>query len=77
MDVLGAYGANGGRKAAARCMVLDTPRSPQIRETENDPWQVANEGGEAGEVLVGGAMVEGSGQVVVANHCCCLMRPQA
>ena len=43
----------------------------------NDHWQDFSEGGEAGEVFDGGALVEGSGQVVVANHCCCLMCPQA
>ncbi|XP_065561448.1 uncharacterized protein LOC136027925 isoform X5 [Artemia franciscana] len=58
-------------------MVLDTPRPPQVRETQNDSWQDVREGGETGEVFDGGALVEGSGQVIVANHCCCLMCPQA
>ena len=40
-------------------------------------WQDVREGDEAGEVFDGGDLVEGSGQVVVVNHCCCLMRPQA
>ena len=58
-------------------MVLDTSWPPQVREAQNDRWQDVREGGEAGEVFDGGALVKGSGQVVVAYHCCCLMRPQA
>ena len=58
-------------------MVLYTPWPPQVRETQNDRWQDVREGGEAGEVFDGGALVEGSGQVVVANHCFCLIHPQA
>ena len=58
-------------------MGLDTPWPLQVRETQNDHWQDVREGGEAGEVFDGGALVEGSGHVVVANHCCCLIRPRA
>ena len=56
-------------------IVLDTSWPLQVRETQNDHWQDVREGGEAGEVFDGGALDEGSGQVVVANHYCCLMRP--
>ena len=52
------------------------PWPPQVRETQNYHWQDVREGGEVGEVFDGGASVNGSGQVVVANHCCCLMRLQ-
>ena len=58
-------------------MLLVFDVTPQVRETQNDRWQDVREGGKAGEVFDGGSLVEGSGQVVVANHCCCLMRPQA
>ena len=58
-------------------MVLDTPRPLQVRETQNDHWHDDREARKAGEVFDGGALVEGSGQVVMANHCCCLMRPRA
>ena len=57
--------------------MLDTPWPPQVRETQNDRWQDVGEGGDVDKVFDGGALVDGSGQVVVANHCCCLMRLQA
>ena len=35
------------------------------------------EGGEVGGVFDGRALIDGLGQVVVVNHCFCLMRLQA
>ena len=48
-------------------------KKSEVRETQNDHGQDVGEGGKADKVFDGGALVEGSGQVVVVNQCCYLM----